>query len=76
MIGLSAFHHWDVVCMFVLMAAIFTFELLGVCSAHFVTITAIIREFIPLGWRVVILGWLVYHFAIVSMIQQCRMPFK
>ena len=76
MIELSEFHHWDVVVMFVLFAAIFTFEMLGVCSSHFVTITAIIREFIPLGWRVVILGWLVYHFAIVSMIQQCRIPLK
>jgi hypothetical protein len=62
--------------MFCLFVAIFVFEMLGVCSSHFVTITAIIREFIPLGWRFVIIGWLCYHFLIVSLVQQCRVPLK
>lgn len=62
--------------MFLLFIAIFVFEVLGLVSPHFVTITHIIREFIPLGWRVVLLAWLTYHFAIVSLVQQSRAPLK
>ena len=48
--------------MFVLLDSIFTFEMLGVFNAHFVTLTQIIKTFIPIAIRVMLCAWLTWHF--------------
>ncbi len=65
---LSTFKHWDLVVMFVLMAAITGFEMLGVFDTHYVTLTAIIKDFIPIPCRVMVLAWLCWHFFISDLV--------
>jgi uncharacterized membrane protein YozB (DUF420 family) len=46
------------------LAVVFGFEMLGVFTDRYVTITAIVRQTVPLWARAMILGWLCYHFMI------------
>lgn len=55
---------WDVVAMYLAMAVIFVFEMLGVFSPRYITITHIVREHVPLWARGMIIGWLFVHFLI------------
>jgi hypothetical protein len=56
--------------MFVLLAAIFTFEMLGVFSPKMITITQIIKDLVPIPCRVMILAWLVWHFFLSDIVKQ------
>jgi uncharacterized membrane protein YozB (DUF420 family) len=46
------------------LAVVFGFEMLGVFTDRYVTITAVVRQTVPLWARAMILGWLCYHFMI------------
>jgi hypothetical protein len=54
--------HWDLIVMFVLMGLMFVFEMLGVFSPRLVTITQLVKDFVPIPCRVMVLAWLVWHF--------------
>ena len=64
MTPLSSFHHWDVVALCAALAVVFGFEMLGVLTTHYITITAIVRTYMPFWMRAMILGWMCYHFMI------------
>lgn len=64
MYNLVNFKHWDVVAMCVAMAIVFGFEMMGVFGHKYITITALVRMYMPKWVRAMILGWLVYHFMI------------
>lgn len=61
---------WDLVVVFILMAAMFTFEMLGVFSPHMVTITQIIKSYVPMPFRFMVIGWLIWHFIISDLVLQ------
>lgn len=65
----SGIKHWDLIVMFSLFAAVFVFELMGVFSPKMITITAIIKDFVPIPCRVMILSWLVWHFLISDLMK-------
>lgn len=46
------------------LSVVFAFEMLGISSDQYVTITSLARAYLPLWLRSMILGWLVYHFTI------------
>lgn len=58
----SKYLRWDLVAMCTALAVVFAFEMLGVYTDRYITITAIIRATIPRWARAMILGWLCYHF--------------
>jgi hypothetical protein len=64
MIDLSKYVRWDLVLMCVALAVVFGFEMLGVFTDKYVTITAIVRETVPKWARAMVCGWLFYHFVI------------
>lgn len=68
MSALSKYLRWDVIAMFASIATILTFEFLGVFDPKYVTITAIVRAYVPKWARALMLGaffsWLYYHFVI------------
>lgn len=53
---------WDLIIMFVLMGSLFVVEMLGVFFPHMVTITRIVKAYISIPVRVMILAWLNWHF--------------
>lgn len=55
---------WDIVLMAIAMAIVFGFEMLGVFTDKYVTITAITRAYMPRWARAMLCGWLYYHFVI------------
>lgn len=55
---------WDLIVMSVALSVVFVFEMLGVFTARYVTITAIVRAYVPTWLRAMIGGWLYYHFVI------------
>jgi membrane associated rhomboid family serine protease len=61
---------WDLVTMFALLSAIFVFEMLGVFNPRLVTLTQIIKAFIPMPVRIMILAWVCWHFVISDIIRQ------
>lgn len=61
-IGDFLYAHWDVVAICVAMSILFIIEMLGVFVPRYVTITAIVRAYVPKWVRAMVLGWLVYHF--------------
>lgn len=61
---LSAYARWDLVAMGLALTVVFGFEMLGVFTDRYVTITAIVRHAIPTWARAMILGWLCWHFLI------------
>jgi len=58
------FHHWDVVAILLSVAVVTGFEFLGVFTARYITLTHLIKQFIPMPCRIMILAWLWWHFAI------------
>lgn len=68
----SGIRHWDLIVMFVMLGLIFTFEMLGVFSPKMITITQIIKDFVPIPCRVMILAWLVWHFLISDLMKQLK----
>lgn len=58
------FREWDFVTMMVLLTGVLVFEFLGVFTDKgYVTITSLIRQYVPMWGRAMFLGWLVYHFS-------------
>lgn len=64
MLDVSKYVRWDIIAMSLAMSVVFSFEMLGVFKPGYVTITAIVRAYIPKWLRAMILGWLCYHFMI------------
>lgn len=61
---MSKYVHWDVVALLIAMGIVFVLEMLGVFTDRYVTITAIVRTFIPKWFRAMVCGWLLYHFVV------------
>lgn len=61
---------WDLIVMFVLFGLMFTFEMLGVFSPHLVTITQILKSFMPMPVRFMVYAWLGWHFIVSDLIRQ------
>jgi len=59
---LSKYVRWDVLAMLAALSVVFGFEMLGVFTERYVTITALVRAYVPKWARAMILGWLCYHF--------------
>lgn len=56
------FLRWDVITMFIAIAALLTVELVGVFKKDCITITYIFHTYIP-GWLLAMVwGWLGWHF--------------
>ena len=55
---------WDIVAMCVALAVVFAFEMAGVFGRHYITITAIVRAYVPIWARGMVIGWLAVHFLI------------
>ena len=60
--SLSYFHRWDVIAMLAALAVVTGFELLGVFTDRYVTITYLCRTYIPKWALAAIWGWLGWHF--------------
>lgn len=61
---MSEYIRWDLIAMCVALAVVFVFEMLGVFTDRYVTITAIIRQNVPMQVRLPIFGWLFFHFVL------------
>lgn len=55
---------WDYIALCVSMAVLFGLEMLGVFGSHYVTITYVVRTYMPAWARAMVWGWLGYHFLI------------
>jgi hypothetical protein len=66
----KSFTHWDVVLLLSLMAALTAVELMGVFSPRLITITQIVKDFIPIPVRIMILAWLNWHFCLSDLVRQ------
>lgn len=66
----SGIRRWDLVLMFVLLGAIFTVEMLGVFSPGMVTITQIIKAYVKMPLRFMVLAWLNWHFIVSDLVKQ------
>lgn len=62
--ALTKFAHWDVAALLVAMLIVFVLEMMGVFGKQYVTITAVIRTYVPMWARAMILGWMMFHFLI------------
>jgi uncharacterized membrane protein YozB (DUF420 family) len=60
--NIAQYIRWDVAMMCLAMAVLFAFEMLGVFTDKYITITALVRMYMPKWMRAMILGWMVYHF--------------
>lgn len=60
----AQYFRWDYIAMFVAMSILFVLEMLGVFGKHYVTITDVVRAYMPLPVRAMIWGWLGLHFLI------------
>lgn len=63
-LGKHLVERWDLILMCLALSVVFAFEMLGISSDQYVTITSLARAYLPLWLRSMILGWLVYHFTI------------
>jgi predicted CDP-diglyceride synthetase/phosphatidate cytidylyltransferase len=61
---------WDLILMFALLAAITLFEFLGVASSKMITITQIVKSYVPIPCRLMILAWLNWHFFMSDIVRQ------
>jgi hypothetical protein len=66
----AGIRRWDLILMFVLLATLTVFEFLGVSSSRMVTITQIIKSYIPIPCRLMILAWLNWHFFLSDIVKQ------
>ncbi len=60
---MSTYVRWDVVVVLVLMGVIFGFEMLGVFDSEYITLTRILKSYVPIPLRIMVLAWLCWHFA-------------
>jgi hypothetical protein len=58
----SGIRLWDLTVMLALLATIFAVEMVGVFNAHYITLTKIIKTFVPLPVRIMICFWVLWHF--------------
>lgn len=58
----SGIRRWDLIVMYALLGALFTFEMVGVFSTKMITITEIIKAYVPMPLRIMVLAWLCWHF--------------
>lgn len=56
------FPSWNVAIWLVIIGAFAVFELIGVFSGKLATLTDLIRQWLPIWVRAMILGWLTWHF--------------
>lgn len=63
-ISLSTFHHWDIVAMLLSLGVVLGFEMLGIFTDRYVTITWLTRTYIPRWILAAVWGWLGWHFLI------------
>lgn len=66
----AGIRRWDLVVMFVLLALLFTFEMVGVYSTKMVTITQIIKAYTPMPVRVMVYAWLGWHFILSDLVRE------
>lgn len=66
----AGIRRWDLVLMFVLLASVFTVEMLGVFSPRMVTVTQIIKAYLPMPLRIMIYAWLGWHFILSDLVRQ------
>ena len=62
MIDVSKYVRWDTTAMCAALAVVFVFEMFGIFTDRYVTITAIVRGVLPRWARAAVLGWLAWHF--------------
>ncbi len=65
----KGFAHWDLVTMLALMFVLTVFEFLGVFNARLVTITQIIKDFVPMPCRIMVCAWLCWHFVVSDIVR-------
>lgn len=65
----SGIKHWDLITMFVLLALLFVFEMLGVFSVRLITITQIVKSLVPMPCRIMLLAWLCWHFCVSDLVR-------
>lgn len=61
-----AFPRWDLIAMCVALAVVFGFEMAGVFGKDYVTITYLVRTYLPKWVAAMIWGWLGWHFKLFS----------
>ncbi len=66
----SGIRRWDLIAMFLLLALVFIFEMLGVFSPKMITITQIIKDFIPMPIRIMVCSWITWHFVVSDLVRQ------
>lgn len=66
----AGIRRWDLVLMFVLLASVFTVEMLGVFSPRMVTVTQIIKAYLPMPLRIMVYSWLGWHFILSDLVRQ------
>lgn len=59
---MNNYNHTELIVMLVLLAVIFGLEMLGVSSSHYVTLTHLIKAYIPMPCRWMITAWIFWHF--------------
>jgi len=59
----------DFTLMLVLIGAIASLEMIGIFNARFVTITQIIKQYMPISVRLMIVVWLFWHFIVFDILQ-------
>jgi hypothetical protein len=62
---------WDMVVMFLFLALVFTFEMLGVFSTRMITITQLVKAYIPMPCRIMVCAWLCWHFVLSDLVKMC-----
>ena len=62
----SQYFRADYIGMFVAMSILLVLEMLGVFGHKYVTITAIVRAYMPMWVRAMVWGWLGLHFIFKS----------
>jgi len=55
--------------MLLLLGALAVLEIIGLADHRFITITQIIREFVPVSIRFATIAWLLWHFVIIDIIK-------
>ena len=55
---------WDELAMYISLGIVFGLEMAGVFGKNYITITALVRAYIPIWLRAMFAGWIVYHFLI------------
>lgn len=56
------FVRWDVIAILISIGVVLGFELLGVFTTRYVTITFLLRSYVPRWALAMVWGWLAYHF--------------